>query len=258
MSSPSQKTQKPETVRIITRDLIRDLKIPSKDPSGLSVFLHPTEIERITTASRVSTKEELEAMLEVQRREREAAMDAAEDRKAHISQADMSCQKNQDLSELEAEAKERAQYLLERANAMRMEQEDEVKKLNELILDAHCHALRDAQILERLQILAELQDEERRLDAMMEVDHRRALEALEQIDELRKHQRIQGNQLIINQIEERLEDRMLQNEMKEHEGQQMLENLERMQMEELEVLLARDKSLCTVHHSYSQAYVFPL
>ncbi|XP_042152202.1 cilia- and flagella-associated protein 45 isoform X3 [Oncorhynchus tshawytscha] len=131
MSSPSQKTQKPETVRIITRDLIRDLKIPSKDPSGLSVFLHPTEIERITTASRVSTKEELEAMLEVQRREREAAMDAAEDRKAHISQADMSCQKNQDLSELEAEAKERAQYLLERANAMRMEQEDEVKKLNE-------------------------------------------------------------------------------------------------------------------------------
>lgn len=51
---------------------------------------------------------------------------------------------------------------------------------------------------------------------------------------------------------------MLQNEMKEHEGQQMLENLERMQMEELEVLLARDKSLCTVQHSYSQAYVFPL
>ncbi|XP_014018335.1 cilia- and flagella-associated protein 45 [Salmo salar] len=236
MSSPSQKTQKPETVRIITRDLIRDLKISSKDPSGLSVILNPTEIERITTASRVSTKEELEATLEAQRREREAAMDAAEDRKAHIRQADLSRQKNQDLSELEAEAKERAQYLLERANAMRMEQEDEVKKLNELILGAQCHAVRDAQILERQQILAELQDEERRLDAMMEVDRRRTLEALEQINELRKHQRIQGNQLIINQIEERLEDRMLQNEMKEHEGQQMLENLERMQMEELEAL----------------------
>ncbi|XP_024298848.1 trichohyalin isoform X6 [Oncorhynchus tshawytscha] len=48
-----------------------------------------------------------------------------------------------------------------------------------------------------------------------------------------------GNQLIINQIEERLEDRMLQNEMKEHEGQQMLENLERMQMEELEALVRK-------------------
>lgn len=187
--------------------------------------------------------------------------DAAEDRKAHIRQADLSRQKNQGLSELEAEAKERAQYLLERANAMRMEQEDEVKKLNEvqqenqpftlslltlslyfatlcylfylnfcpnitaishfspvilpmpcpdpsisvslcvscmvpfccgqLILGARCHAVRDAQILERQQILAELQDEERRLDAMMEVDRRRTLEALEQINELRKHQRIQ-------------------------------------------------------------------
>ncbi|CAB1348012.1 unnamed protein product, partial [Coregonus sp. 'balchen'] len=188
MSAPSQKTQKPET-----------------DPSGLSVILRPTEIERIRRASRVSTKEELEATLEAQRREREAAMDAAEDRKAHIRQADLSRQKNQDLSELEAEAKERAQYLLERANAMRMEQEDEVKKLNELILGAQCHAVRDAQIIERQQILAELQEEERRLDAMME-------------------------------IEERLEDRMLQNEMKEQEGQQMLENLERMQMEELEAL----------------------
>jgi hypothetical protein len=51
--------------------------------------------------------------------------------------------------------------------------------------------VRDAQILERQQILAELQEEERRLDAMMEVDRRRALEAQEQIDELRKHQRIQ-------------------------------------------------------------------
>ncbi|CAB1348013.1 unnamed protein product [Coregonus sp. 'balchen'] len=149
---------------------------------------------------------------------------------------DLSRQKNQDLSELEAEAKERAQYLLERANAMRMEQKDEVKKLNELILGAQCHAVRDAQIIERQQILAELQEEERRLDAMMEVDRRRALEAQEQVDELRKHQRIQGKQLIINQIEERLEDRMLQNEMKEQEGQQMLENLERMQMEELEAL----------------------
>uniref|UniRef100_A0A674BE72 Cilia- and flagella-associated protein 45 n=1 Tax=Salmo trutta TaxID=8032 RepID=A0A674BE72_SALTR len=215
-----------------TKSCCNFARIPSKDPSGLSVILRPTDIERIATASLVSTKEERELKLESQRREREAAMDAAEDRKAHIRQADLSRQKNQGLSELEAEAKERAQYLLERANAMRMEQEDEVKKLNELILGARCHAVRDAQILERQQILAELQEEERRLDAMMEVDRRRALEAQEQIDELRKHQRIQGKQLIINQIEERLEDRMMENEMKEQEGQQMLENLEKMQMEE--------------------------
>uniref|UniRef100_A0AAY5KAY7 Cilia- and flagella-associated protein 45 n=1 Tax=Esox lucius TaxID=8010 RepID=A0AAY5KAY7_ESOLU len=212
-SAPSQNTQKPETVRIITKDLIRDLKIPSEDPSGLSIILRPSEIQRIATASRVPTREEREAMLEAQQKEREMAMDAAEERKAHIRQADLSRQKNQGLSELEAEAKERAQYLLERANAMRMEQEDEVKKLNELILGAQCHAVRDAQILERQQILTELQEEERRLDAMMEVDRHSC-----------SHKQTKTNLT------------MLQDEIKEQEGQQMLENLERIQMEVLEAL----------------------
>lgn len=49
-----------------------------------------------------------------------------------MQQADLSRQKNQALNELEVEAKERAQYLLERADTLRMEQEDEIKKLNEV------------------------------------------------------------------------------------------------------------------------------
>uniref|UniRef100_W5M5S6 Cilia- and flagella-associated protein 45 n=1 Tax=Lepisosteus oculatus TaxID=7918 RepID=W5M5S6_LEPOC len=235
-SRTTQKTQKPDTIRIITKDLIRDLKIPHSDPSGLSIILSPDEFHRITLASRVPTKEEMQAALEAQRKEREAAMDAAEDRKAQIRQAELSRQKNQGLSDLEAEAKERAQYLLERANAMRMEQEDEVKQLNELILGAQCHAVRDAQMMEKQQILAELQEEERRLDAMMEVDRRRALEAQERIEELRKQQRIQGKLLITQQMEDRSEERLLKQELKEQEGLQMLENLERLQMEELEAL----------------------
>ncbi|XP_030621049.1 cilia- and flagella-associated protein 45 [Chanos chanos] len=230
------RSQKTEKIRVITKDLIRDIRIPCKDPSGLSIILCPSEIERITTKSRIPTKEERESALESQRQAREAAMEAAEERKAHMRQADLSRQKNQGLSDLEAEARDRAQYLLERANAMRLEQEDEVKKLNELILGAQCHAIRDAQILEKQQILAELQEEERRLDAMMEVDRRRALEVQEEIDQLHKQQRIQGKMCILRQIEDRQEERMLKEEMKEQEGQQLLENLEKMQMEELEAL----------------------
>lgn len=40
---------------------------------------------------------------------------------------------------------------------------------------------------------AELQEEERRLDAMMEVERLRALEVQDQIDELRKQKRIQSD-----------------------------------------------------------------
>ena len=40
--------------------------------------------------------------------------------------------KNSALSEIEQEAKEKAESLLSRANAMRLEQEDEIKHLNEV------------------------------------------------------------------------------------------------------------------------------
>ena len=38
------------------------------------------------------------------------------------------------LNDLELEAKEKAEYLLQNANAQRMEQEDEIKHLNEVSL----------------------------------------------------------------------------------------------------------------------------
>ncbi|XP_056138839.1 cilia- and flagella-associated protein 45 [Lampris incognitus] len=238
-SAPQQRSQPAETVRIITKDLIRDLKIPREDPSGLSIILSAAEIKRIRSASRVLTEEERETMMEAFQKKKEEAMYAAEERKAQIRQADLSRKKNQALSELEAEAQHRAQYLLERANAIRMEQEDEVKKLNKLILDAQCHTMRDTQILEKRKIQAELLEEERRLDAMMEVNRRNAIEAQEQIDELRKQQRISGKQQIVDQMEERLEERLLQDELKEQEGQQIVRNLERIQQEELEALERR-------------------
>jgi len=39
---------------------------------------------------------------------------------------------NEKLTDLEEEAKEKAEYLLSKANAQRLEQEDEVKHLNEV------------------------------------------------------------------------------------------------------------------------------
>ncbi|MGH0159259.1 UNVERIFIED_CONTAM: hypothetical protein FKN15_006245 [Acipenser sinensis] len=235
-SAPNRRTQKPETVRIITKDLIRDLRIPSEDPSGLSVIMCPQEFQRITSASRVLTAEEKEAELAAKTRKREAAIEAAEDRKARLRQADFSRMRNAGLSELEAEARDKAQYLLEKANALRMEQEDEIKHINELILGSQCHAIRDTQILEKKQILSELQEEEKRLDAMMEVERRRAIKMQEEIDEMRKQQRIEGKVQIIQQMAERQEERLLNEEFKEQEGQQVLDKLEQLQVEEMEIL----------------------
>lgn len=60
----------------------------------------------------------------------------------------------------------------------------------QLILDAQCQATRDAQILEKQQIKAELAQEEKRLDSMMDMERHMALAAEKEIDDLRKQQRI--------------------------------------------------------------------
>lgn len=51
----------------------------------------------------------------------------------------------------------------------------QVKRANRLIMSAKCHAIRDAQIAEKKQIAKDTEDEEHRLDQMMEKDRRRAL-----------------------------------------------------------------------------------
>ncbi|XP_023700520.1 cilia- and flagella-associated protein 45 isoform X2 [Paramormyrops kingsleyae] len=240
---PVQKKKTPETIRIITKDLIRSLKcysrVPGKDPSGLSVILHPSEMNRIMEESQTLSKQERGAILEAKTKERQKAMDSAEDRKVQIRLADMSRKKNQGLSDLEAEAQQRAQYLLEKANEMRMEQEDEVKKLNTLIVGAQCQAVLDAQIAEKHQIHKELQEEERRLDAMMEVDRRQALEEQDHVNELNKRKRVLGKLHIVKQIQEQLDQRMLQDEVRAQEGEQILKDLEKLQMEELQTLQRR-------------------
>jgi uncharacterized protein YpuA (DUF1002 family) len=90
------------------------------------------------------------------------------------------------LDEIDQLAKEDAEYLLKKANEQRQEQEDEIKRLNELILNVKVHAIRDAQLIEKQQIKREVKDEEKRLDIMMEVDRLNAIKVQEEIDHKRK------------------------------------------------------------------------
>ena len=96
-------------------------------------------------------------------------------RKEYMKQLDIHRKKNEKLSDLEQEEKAKGEYLRAKANELLQEQEDEIKHLNELILNAKCHAIRDAQILEKSQIGKEMTSEEQRLDQMMELDRVNAI-----------------------------------------------------------------------------------
>ena len=80
--------------------------------------------------------------------------------------------------------------LLAKAKAMMEEQDDEIKKLNELILNAKCHAIRDAQLQEKTEIEQAMKEEELRLDNMMEIDRVKALQQYEERDQERTLQRL--------------------------------------------------------------------
>merc|ERR1712212_577949 len=97
---------------------------------------------------------------------------------------------NEKLNDLEQEAREKSQYLLQKAREQMEEQEDEIKKLNETILNAKCHAIRDAQVLEKAEISNEILEEDKRLDYMMESERVKALREYEEREEARLRERL--------------------------------------------------------------------
>ncbi|XP_044123740.1 cilia- and flagella-associated protein 45 [Neovison vison] len=224
---------KPETIQLITRDMVRELIVPAKDPSGESLIMSPEEFERIKSASRVLTREELEAREQAFKKEKEAIVDAVTKRKKVMKQKEMARRNSEKLSDLEEAAQERAQSLLQRANALRMEQEEELKDMSKIILNAKCHAIRDAQILEKQLIQRELDAEERRLDQMMEVERQKSIQRQEELDRKRREERIRGRRHIVEQMEKNQEERSLLMEQREQEKEQMLGYMEQLQEEDL-------------------------
>uniref|UniRef100_A0A0B7A4H8 Cilia- and flagella-associated protein 45 n=1 Tax=Arion vulgaris TaxID=1028688 RepID=A0A0B7A4H8_9EUPU len=225
-----------ELVTVITKDLIRKLIVPSEDPSGDSIIIPREQFFRILQASKVLSKEEREAEAEKQRQEKERAMDDAQERKNRMKLLDVTRQKNAKLNDLEEEAKERAEHLLTKANELRQEQEDEIKKLNEAILSAKCHAIRDAQILEKDQIKKEMTDEEKRLDIMMEVDRQNAIKLYEEIEKRKKEEQLLGAAKLLEQIDEIEQEKLLELERKDQENLQMQRYIEKLMEEDQETL----------------------
>merc|ERR1719356_2376348 len=89
------------------------------------------------------------------------ATEAAE-RKKYFEELDAARKKTEGLNDLELEAKKENEYLLEKARIAKIEQEDRIKKLNELIVDAKVHAIRDLQVKEKEEIILDVQDEDKR------------------------------------------------------------------------------------------------
>lgn len=160
-------------------------------------------------------------------------------RKKKIQEYDNQRKRNEKLEDYDLQAKEESEYLLKRANELRQEREDEIKHLNELILNAKVHAIRDAQVLEKKQIKKEILDEDRRLDQMMEVDRLNAIKMQEEIERHRHEEQREGAKIIVKQMENNQQEKLIKNEIKEQENIVMLKYLEQLQKDDWEEMKRR-------------------
>lgn len=233
------KSKKPEHIQVITKDLIRKLIVPRLDPSGESIVLPRSEFVRIKNASKVMSKEEREAQLQAIKDEKEYNESEAAMRKQVFAEEDLKRKKNEKLSDLEEEVRQQREHLLAKAQELRDEQTDEIKRLNELILNSKCHAIRDAQILEKDIIKKELTEEETRLDHMMEHERQRQIKLQEEYEEIKKQKKYEAAGVIRHQIAAREEASILEEEAKEQEARAMRRKQELMEEEDIQQLLAR-------------------
>ncbi|XP_020602402.1 cilia- and flagella-associated protein 45-like [Orbicella faveolata] len=233
------KSQEPEMIQVITKDLIRRLRVPKEDPSGRTIILEAGEFQRIKSASHVPTQTEREAAIEELKQRKEALQNASEERKNFMQTMELKRKENAKPSDLEQEAMKESGTLLEKANEQMEEQEDEIKKLNELILNAKCHAIRDAQLIEKVEIKKEQLEEEKRLDEMMEVERLKALKEYEEREKVAHFERLKGAKVIQLQITDNEQSRLLDEERKDQETKAMLQYLEKLQQEDMENLIKK-------------------
>lgn len=152
---------------------------------------------------------------------------------------DLTRRKNEKLSEMEEEEMRKGEHLRQKAIEQLQEQEDEIKHLNELILNAKCHAIRDAQILEKGQVHGEMEQEEKRLDLMMEADRVNSIKIEEEIERKRKEERLLGAMKVMEQIQENEQERLLDIERKDQENRMMQKYLDKLCEEEADKLERR-------------------
>ncbi|KAF5405272.1 Coiled-coil domain-containing protein 19 mitochondrial [Paragonimus heterotremus] len=205
-------------IRHISSDLVRDIIIPDDDSNTKSIILSKKQYDELTEKAKIVTDEDEKEALRTANEIKLSEAAASQARKEQMRQHDLARHKNAKLTDLEEEARKQAEVLLQKALEQRQDQEDEIRELNELILNAKIQAIRDEQILEKQQIKKEMSEEELRLDNMMELARQDAIRIQEEIDKKRHEQEMLGACQVLNQIQQNRQDRLLELERNEQEN----------------------------------------
>jgi len=109
---------------------------------------------------------------------------------------------------------------------------DDVKHMNQMMLYSKVVTIRDKQLEENKRLEQEWIDEQKKLDLMIEIERLKVLKEEEEREAKKAVQRLRGKQVIVDQIQERTIQRMKEQEVRDKERQQLLNNIEKMRVED--------------------------
>lgn len=251
-----------EFVKIVTRDGVRNLLIPSTKPNPVTRFVTDKELQRLQACARIQTVEDKMKDLKRKQEFDEKLKNESERRKQKLREIDLEKEaKLDDIKEASTTDESDNIKLLSRAFLAKQEevtkfllncdglifffiqhtQEEEVKKANRIILAAKCSIIRDAQIAEKNEIAREYLNENQRLEKMMLVERDKALAEEELKREREKKNLMKYSNEIRKQLVERESIRVKEFEKTAEEAQAMRKALEVIEQEEKEKTRIRNE-----------------
>uniref|UniRef100_A0A182NR23 Cilia- and flagella-associated protein 45 n=1 Tax=Anopheles dirus TaxID=7168 RepID=A0A182NR23_9DIPT len=212
-------------VRIMNKDNIRNLLIPSKESSVYPTFWSKEDFDRMQDKAKLKTLEDRLAQFKANEIEKKNMLEESERRKKRLQEIDRDRQqKGGKVGNIledgggDRDSDTSPRKIIDRAFLAKQEQEEEVKRANRIILAAKCHIIRDAQIAEKQEIERELRTEELRLEKMMLQENEKALKEEEKKREVNKVLTTQHSEEIRNQLLEREKIRLKEAERIEEEA----------------------------------------
>lgn len=190
------------------------------------------EVQRILQAAQVHTESEQRLQARAREASVERSLEVARDRRLRMEAKDAARAHSNVLSDVEVEKRKQSNYLLAKAQLQMDEEQDEIKHLNEMILEAKCMAIRDGQLTEKQVIKEVAKRDEHKLDDAMEQDRVADIARMAQREKQRKQDMYMGAAVIRKQIEEREEAMLLEQERKDQETRHMLAQIAAMAQED--------------------------
>ena len=109
---------------------------------------------------------------------------------------------------------------------------DDVKHMNQMVLYSKVVTIRDKQLQENKRLEHEYLEEQKKLDLMMEIERLKVLKEEEEREIRKAEARKKGAQVIVDQIQERTQIRLKDQEIRDKERMELLCNLEKMRKED--------------------------